>query len=250
MIRSGMLRYARYQAGDFLLQKASVPAVLALFIGGMTVYMSSRGLVPLDWSTEMGAASARAVLKQASDLFFPLAAFLGVNAISSADRQHGHVRFVFSKPVVVPFYYLQQWAVYGAALVLLGGALAVLLQLFTTTIPVVGAMEAAALTWILVGGIGYLCSSVTRFDGALLILGWVVSNILRSLASMQPESPLPSWLLPIVKALPPVDRLDTARSALYAGQSIGSGSVLHVVGYGLACLALGTLILRRRSLIT
>jgi len=250
MMRSGMLRYARYQAGDFLLQKASVPAVLALFIGGMTVYMASRGFMPLDWSTDMGAANARTVLKQALDIFFPLAAFLAVDSISSGDRQHGHVRFLFSKPVAVPAYYLQTWLVYGGMLVALGGAFTLLLQLFTTRLPIAGAMEAAALTWMLVGGLGFLFSTLTRMDGAILILAWMLSSVLRSAAAMRPESPLPEWLLPIVKVLPPADRLDAARTALYAGHSAGSGSVLHVVGYGLACLVLGTLILRRRSLIT
>ena len=78
-MRSGMLRYARYQAGDFLLQKASVPAILALFIGGLTVYLASHRSVPIDWSAPLGADNARAVLKQALDLFVPLAAFLAVN---------------------------------------------------------------------------------------------------------------------------------------------------------------------------
>ena len=158
-MRSGMLRYARYQAGDFLLQKASVPAILALFIGGLTVYLASHRSVPIDWSAPLGADNARAVLKQALDLFVPLAAFLAVNGISSGDRQRGYVRFLFAKPIVVPAYYVQTWLVYGGMLALLAGALTMLLQLFTTALPVGGAMAAAGRGSII--NIGSLYASVS-----------------------------------------------------------------------------------------
>ena len=249
-MRSGMLRYARYQAGDFLLQKASVPAILALFIGGLTVYLASHRSVPIDWSAPLGADNARAVLKQALDLFVPLAAFLAVNGISSGDRQRGYVRFLFAKPIVVPAYYVQTWLVYGGMLALLAGALTMLLQLFTTALPVGGAMAAAALTWILLGGLGFMLSTLTRRDGALVILVWMLASLLRAAAAMQPESPLPSWMLPVVKLLPPADRLDAVRTALYGVHAVDTAAVLHVVAYGLSCLAVGTFVLRRRSLIT
>lgn len=250
MIRSGTLRYARYQAVDFLGQKASIPGILALFIGGMTLYLATKQRTPVNWTTEDGTHFAQVILKQGLDIFFPLSALLGINGISSADRQHGHVRFFFSKPVVVPGFYLQAYVVYGLLLTVLGGAFALLLQSFTTAVPVVGAMEAGALTWILIGGVGFLLSSLTRFDGALLVLSWLVSSILRAAAAIKPETPLPGWLLPIVKVLPPVDRLDAVRTALYNGHAAATAPTMHVIGYGLAALVLGVLVLRRRSLIT
>jgi hypothetical protein len=250
MIRAGTLRYARYQAFDFLLQKASIPAVLTLFLGGMTLYITSRQRTPVDWSSEEGTRAALQILKQGMDIFYPLAAFLGINAISSADRQHGHVRFLFSKPVVVPAFYLQTFVVFGAMLTLLGGTFALALQSFTTGIPVGGTMFAGALTWILIGGVGFLLSSLTRIDGALLVLVWLVSSILRTTAAARQARVLPDWLLPIVKGLPPVDRLDAVRTALYNQQSASSSPTLHVIGYGLLALALGAVVLRRRSLVT
>ena len=250
MIRAGTLRYARYQAIDFLLQKASIPGILALFIGGMSVYLSTKQRTPVIWTSEDGARYAIVILKQAMDIFYPLATLLGINAISSADRQHGHVRFFFSKPVVVPRFYLQAYVVYGLLLTVLGGAFALLLQSFTTAIPVLGAMEAGVLTWILLGGVGFLLSSLSRFDGALLVLSWLASSILRVAAAEKPESALPHWLLPIVKGLPPVDRLDAVRTALYNGHAAAAAPTMHVMGYGLAALVFGVLVLRRRSLIT
>jgi MYXO-CTERM domain-containing protein len=53
-----------------------------------------------------------------------------------------------------------------------------------------------------------------------------------------------------VKGLPPVDRLDAVRTALYNQQSASSSPTLHVIGYGLLALALGAVVLRRRSLVT
>ncbi len=249
-MRTGALRYLRFQIGDFLLQKASIPLILAGVVGGMSVWVGSHQARPMDWNSVDGIRIAGQILKQSMDIFLPLLAFLSINSISSADRQHGHVRFFFSKPVPVTGYYLQTWCVYGLLVTLMGGLFTLVMQSFTTPLPVFGAMEAAALTWVLAGGVGYLLSSLTRIDGAVLILIWLVSSVLRTVAAIRPETPLATWLLPLVKLLPPVDRLDAVRTALYGGQAPGSGAVLHIVAYGLCGLVLGVIVLRRRSLIT
>lgn len=249
MIRSGTLRYARFQAGDFLMQKVSLPAILVLVIGGLTVYGVGHAPTPIEWASPDGKRFARQILNQTLPVFSALTAFLGVNAMVSGDRHHGHARFYFSKPVHVPWFYLQGWLVGGLVMVTVAGLLAALLQAFTTTIPVAAAMASAALSWTLVGGFGFLLSVLMRFDGAVLISTWLLAAILRDMAS-RTDSPLPQWARMIAKVLPPVDRLDAVRSTLLDGGTPGTSALTHVIGYGLAGLVLGTILLRRRSLVT
>ena len=132
----------------------------------------------------------------------------------------------------------------------LGAIFALALQFFTTNLPMLRVAAAGALTWILIGGLGFLLSSLMRRDGAVLLVIWLLSWTLRSAAALPPENPMPRWLRVVAWGLPPVDRLDAVRTAFYVGRDAPTGALLHIVGYGLVALVLGIVIVRRRSLVS
>jgi hypothetical protein len=108
-------------------------------------------------------------------------------------------------------------------------------------------MEAAALTFVLVGGLGFLLGALTRIDGALLILLYVLSLILQQLTFAPRGIPngSPAWLVRVAGALPPVLKLDHVRDALYAGQPVDTWPLVHLLAYG-GCAAIAGLVLLRR----
>jgi ABC-type polysaccharide/polyol phosphate export permease len=109
-------------------------------------------------------------------------------------------------------------------------------------------MAAAALTFVLIAGLGLLFSTLTRFDGAVVALLYVISMALQQVASMPVPKPLPAWLTWLAGVLPPVHKLDHLRDQLYAGQPLVTGSLWHVLAYGLGAFALGLVALRRLPL--
>jgi hypothetical protein len=112
-------------------------------------------------------------------------------------------------------------------------------------------MEAAALTFALVGGVGLLLGALTRFDSAALIVIYILGLILQQLANASGalnSGGLPSWLTAAGRGLPPVVQLDLLREQLFAATPLDQAQLWHVLGYGAACWALGLILLRRLPL--
>ena len=116
----------RYQAVDFLLYRAALPAGIAVVLGGSLVSAAGRGI---DFSTPAGARWADQFVGTFGTLFLHLSAFLGVARLVSDDRSTGTYRFLFAKPVSVPRFYVQQWLLHGALLTVIASGIAFLTAL-------------------------------------------------------------------------------------------------------------------------
>ena len=93
-------------------------------------------------------------------------------------------------------------------------------------------------------------SALTRFDGALLAVTYLVANITQQIAAaVKPNEPaLPLWVKTLATALPPIFKMDQLRSFLYAHAAIEMTDVAYVVGYGGAAFLIGLLLLRKLPL--
>ena len=247
MRRGGALAYARFQIGDYLLQRAAVALILVLFVGGLPLWGMLRGQPEL-FRNPRNAMSAMQLYTGTVALFLPLGAFLAGSGIISSDRHQGYFRFYFSKPVNVLAYYGQAYLLHGLAFVALFGALTWAWGTLAVHVSVHRAMEAAALTFVLVGGLGLLFSVLLRFDGLLLVLVYVVALILQQIANLPGRSQLPAWAVQVSKVLPPVYVMDQVRNHLYAAESVSSADVWLVVGYGAGAFVLGLVLLRTLAL--
>lgn len=236
----------RYQVADFLVYRAALPVGIALGLGGMLVSQAGRGL---DFSTPLGQRWAAEFLGTFGTLVIHLAAFLGVTRLVSDDRANGYARFLFSKPVGVPRFYAQLWVAHGALLVALVTGIAVLAARAFAPAPVsVGGIAATmALTWVLVGGVGFALSAVTSYDAILLVVAFVGSEMLHALKDV-PESPLWPWLQQVTRLTLPLHKLAYVRASLMAGDAVPWPHVAQVVAYGVGAFALGIVVVRRRAL--
>ena len=244
------LAYTRFQLGDYLLQRAAVALVMVLFITGLPLWGMLRNQ-PDFFRNPSNAVLEMQLYTATIALFLPIGAFLAGAGVISADRHQGFFRFYFSKPVNVVGFYVQTYLLHGAVFVALFGALTWGWGALTIHVSVHRAMEAAALTFTLVGGLGLLFGVLLRFDGLLLVGVYVVSMTLQQIVGLPglPGQPrLPEWAVQLAKVLPPVYKMDEVRNHLYAAEAISAADVWHVVGYGLGAFVLGLFLLRKLAL--
>jgi ABC-type multidrug transport system permease subunit len=250
-MNASLLRYGSWQARDYLTQRLVPPLILVAFFAGLPTYMMTKNASPGFMQSPEGIRFAKQVFSQSVTLFLPLGSGLAAVGMISSDRHQGYFRFLFSKPVNVVAYYAQAYAVRAAVFVATFGLITWGFGALTVHLSVHRAMEAAALTFALVGGVGLLLGALTRFDSAVLIAIYVLGLILQQLTSA-PGAPknagLPSWLAAVGSGLPPVVQLDQLREQLYAGMPLDQPHLWHVLGYAAACWALGLVLLRRLAL--
>ena len=242
-----MLSYARFQLGDYLLHRAAVALVMVVFVAGLPLWGMLRDEPDL-FKNPNNAVLAMQLYTGTVALFLPVGAFLAGVGIISADRHQGFFRFYFSKPVNVVAFYAQTYLLHGLVFIALFGALTWGWGALAIHVSVHRAMEAAALTYVLVGGLGLLFSVLLRFDGLLLVVVYLISNVLQQIVSMPGRPRLPPWAVQFSAVLPPVYQMDQARNHLYAAEAIPAADIWHVVGYGVGAFVLGVLLLRKLAL--
>lgn len=240
--RARLARYALYQGRDFAVQRG----VPILIVGALLLLLSVEGARAWRGAGGAGGAAelARASLAALLDVFAPTATLLAVNGIVSNDRRRRFYRLLFAKPVSLSRYYVQAWLVSAAGTlvcaVLLLGAFALVVQ------PVFppGALLFVALYFLLFGGLGFLLSAVTRHDWLALGLVWAMARLLRSLLPADA-----SWYgRAIDLLLPPLHVLEALGGPLVHGEPVPGAGCAWIVAYGVASLALGSIIVRRRPL--
>lgn len=248
MRRGRLVAYLRFQLEDYLVQRAAIALILVLFVAGLPLWSTLRGQ-PDFFKGPRGAAFAMQLYSGTLALFLPVGAFLGGSAIVSTDRHQGFIRFYFSKPVNVLAYYVQTYVLHCLVFVALFGALTWAFGAFTVHVSVHRAMEAAALTFVLVGGLGFLLSTLTRFDGGLVVLLYVISMTLQQVVAQPARADvLPGWLRQLSRILPPAYALDQLRNHLYAREALDQWQLWHVIGYGAGAFLLGFFALRKLPL--
>ncbi len=242
-----LLRYARYQIPEFIQHRLALPIILLAFIAGLPTYLMTKNVPPGWLQSPQGINSVKQLFSQSLTLFLPLGAFVASVGVISADRQQGYFRFLFSKPVNVLAYYFQTYVLHAIIYIAVFGLMVWGFGAYTFHFSVHRAMEAAALTFVLIGGIGLLFGAVTRFDAAVLIVTYIAALILQQAANA-PSAHLPAWLAAIGRALPPVLKLDAVRNALYAADPVDVTQLWHVLGYGGGAALVGFILLRRLPL--
>jgi hypothetical protein len=250
-VNTRLLRYSRFQVPEFIQHRLALPLVLIAFVAGLPTYLMTKN-VPTGWmQSPQGINLAKQMFAQSITLFLPLGAFVAAVGVISADRQQGYFRFLFSKPVNVLAYYAQTYALHGIVFVLTFGAIVWAFGSYTIHFSVHRSMEAAVLTFVLIGGVGLLLGALTRYDGAALIAFYVLALMLQQLMSAPnglKNGGLPAWLAAFANGLPPVGKLDHLRDHLYAGTALDMPELWHVLGYGGGAALLGFFLLRRLPL--
>ena len=118
-MQSNLRRYLLWQLRDFVRERGYAVLIVG-FLLGFTVVGPVRGM-----GRAIDANLARTMLIMILTQVGFILPFITLNGIVSTDRKMGYYRFLFSKPVSIPGYYIQLFIVYfigflAATLILLG----------------------------------------------------------------------------------------------------------------------------------
>ena len=237
-----LARYGRWQLRDYLVERG----VSTFLLGALIL------LVPTAMAGPAAREAGPALFAGGLGTFSTLGAIFALNGLSSTDRQRGYFRFLFSKPVSVPRYYAQDCALRLAGLLLVSLLLLAAFAVLAGAGLPLWALAHVALTYVLVGGVGFLLAAITHHDGLALVAVLVVTTLTRAGATLLgwAGSGVAGALQFVSTLLPPLHLLDAARESLAAGTPPAPGVLLWVLAYGLGCLGAGLLVLRHRPLAT
>ena len=130
-MQKNLMAYGRYQLTDYLLHRASLPTIFIALLAGLPVYFAIHTSAESPFLAFNGPELATAMFNGSVSLFLPLGLFFAVAGTISGDRAKGYYRFLFSKPVNVVHFYVQQFALSGVVYVLLYAIIVWIFGLFT-----------------------------------------------------------------------------------------------------------------------
>jgi ABC-type multidrug transport system permease subunit len=228
--RSRLSDYAVWQAWDFLRERGLSILLVGGLVGMQVIHLSS------GFGTLQETMVAHALMP-----FVPLFVLLSINRIVSADRTMGYYRLLFSKPVSVSLYYAQRYVITLVGLLLCVALLCGIAVACGVALPVFSILAYVTILYLSLGGVGFLLSVITRFDWTLLLAIWYGSELLFLQFGER------RWHA-VLNVLPPSRLVEPVRDALLRGDMPSGGALAWLVGYGVACLIAGILLLERRPL--
>lgn len=238
-----VLRYARWQGWDHLRGAGLVIGAGAVLIGFILWRVSA--------SNPGAAGGAEAMLPFfLAQLGWPLV-LLVTSGMVSGDRVEGYYRALFSAPVSPTGFYLQRYLLGGAVLATLPVALAVAvwasLGAWVAPWTFVGILM---LYYLVLGGLVFCWSTIGRRDWAIGLTIYFAHGTITS--AERAGATLPAWVETIYRVLPPFHLLDFGGPG---GDGVrppvlpaGVTEWAHLVGYGVALLGIGVVVLRLRPM--
>jgi hypothetical protein len=239
-----LFAYIPWHARDSLM-RALAPAILATGVIGIPVYAFLGASEQVSASDPRGADIALNIYNSGITLALVLGSIILVNQVVALDREKQHFRFTLAHPVAAWEFYLQRFIVSLVLFVAVCTLIPVVFSALVLDVNVLAVAQSAALYGLLLGALAMLCGVLFAKDGLVLIIMFVVTNVMQDLAK---ADALASWLEPIARALPPLDRLAALRGDWMRGIRGDSGDVLYVVIYGAGMLALSLFLVKRLPL--
>src|SRR5687767_3802127 len=115
MRRARLWSYLGWQGRDFAAERGA-PLLIVATLMAFPIIMALRELRATAASPMQAEVSARYAIVQLFAEFSLIAVLIGINGVVSNDRVRGYYRFLFAKPVSIPRYYAQAYAVNGLGL--------------------------------------------------------------------------------------------------------------------------------------
>lgn len=271
--RSRLGAYALWQLRDYLLDKGIALAMVMLFVLATAYFPLRRELFDAEALERLRPIVVRLYEEFVSWLAL-LGALFATNGIVSDDRKNGYYRFLFAKPVRVPAFYAQKFAVHLGGYLLVATAL---LFTFAMTVgrtnmqcggeaglarmrcmlgyfggyldvravpyPSLSLLLTLAMLFVALGGVGFLLSAAWRVDWLSFMTVYIVSKVLWGF--FERDS---GWRGAAVHLLPPVHKLDGVYRAISRAEPLPMDDLRWLVLYGLACFVLGVWVVRKRPL--
>ena len=237
------LAYAGWHLRDTLLSRGVQAALIALLLG-LQILLPLRLALGAGWADDARGVEALALaVRSLEGLLPPILTLVAVNGIVAGDRRTGHYRLLFAKPVSVAGYYAQAWIALLATLLVVTLLLAGVFALAVRPVSPLPLLLMVLLTFGLLGSLGFLLSTLTRFDWLGLAALWIGAGMAHGA-----WAGAGGWRGVARLLLPPVHLLEPVHARLRAGAAPEADALLWIVGYGALCFALALLVVRRRPL--
>ena len=247
--RARLGRYFWWQFHDYMLHQAPATAAIVTMYAYLTLMPILNGSRTDGRRFDVATLPLPVVRDLFSDLLSSLmllGTLFATNGIVATDRKTGYFRFYFAKPVSAPRFYANAFVANGAGLLSVSLALLLAFALIVRPIFSVSFIPVVASIYIAFGGIGFLLSTIWRFDWLSLVSVAIASSLAWGMWGEDPG--IRGWL---VRLLPPMHRAaDLYAYVAGTSSSFSWPTQIWLTGYGAACFLIGLWILRTRSLAT
>lgn len=226
------LRYLPWMAWDV----ARGPGLGMAIVGVLTAFLITSLRV-----VTSGAGGEATVFLSILDTAVTVFALLATAGIVSTDFGQGYYRTLFARPVSPPLYYLLRWIVGGVAVLAATGVVGLAAAArIGADLPIGRVLVQAALFYLLLGGLVFLLSTVTRRDWLIAVLVVAAHGALGLARSF--GAAVSGAAAVLYTVLPPFRLVDV-------GQPVPAGGDLaYVLLYGLALVAAALAVIRLRPL--
>lgn len=240
MKRARLLRYSAWQMKDYAIERGIMVAILAVLNMTGPIF-SIRDLDPAERVIAPGSPVAMQIVVVIASLIL-LGILFSSQELISRSRKQGYYRLVFAKPVNPVAFYGQLFIVHLVGSVLLLMVIAILFSVAAVPLPLARIAAVAALSYLLLGGVGFLMSAFVSRDAIALIVFVALSVLGKNVAATHA-----GFGVRFANLLIPVDHL-AALKPLLVGGNAAPHDIGWVAGYGLVAFVLGLLAVRYRQL--
>ncbi|HEY2376871.1 MAG TPA: hypothetical protein VGH98_12910 [Gemmatimonadaceae bacterium] len=242
-------RYFWWQYHDYMLHQAPATTAVLIMYAYLTLMPILNGSLTNSRVYTVSTLPMTVVQGFFSDSmasFILLGTLFATNGIVATDRKTGYFRFYFAKPVSAPRFYTNAFIANGSGLLTVSLLLLFAFALLVRPIVPLSFIPVIAAMYVAFGGIGFMLSTIWRFDWLSLVTVGIVSSLGWGMWGEDPG--IRGWL---VHLLPPMHRT----SELYAYVAGTTSSFpwttqVWLTAYGATCFLIGLWILRTRSLAT
>jgi hypothetical protein len=230
-----LLPYALWQFRDYAINIALLSIILFGLLGALEVVTLHSATAMMATSRGYAVNLARMQGQSFQRLFAIYSAvgpIVALSGIISQDRSLGYVRFLFAKPVNPLRFYLQSFFVRAVGFFVVGGVL-------------------LALTFVAFGGIIFLTSALTKYDGLVTIAFLLLAVLVwGKWDGSKGFGHLLTYLFPPIDKFSGIDDWVSNVSSIDPRLPVVFPTkwVVWTVCYGVACLVLGVVMLRKRPL--
>ena len=240
--------YAGYQLRDYFAWRA-IPVLLATTAIAYA-YAAARGLT-LSAFDSAGGIDARDQLERAFEFVLAVFAFIAgavaAHGLVARDRARGYDRLLLSRPLSPTRYYTQGFALGGLGGVAVAAAGAELYAVAVHPVSVAGVAGYVAIAWLLVGGVAFLLSTLTRFHTPILALVFGADLALDRYASGLRSAVGGNVFVDMLQyLLPPGHVVVALREPFARGLAIDPRVLIWPAGFGLVSVLAAMILLRRR----
>jgi hypothetical protein len=253
--RARLARYGVWQLRDFAINIALISIVLFGLMGALEI-MQLSAMAALSGTNRAFAANLAQMRAQSFTrtlgIYSTVGPIIALSGIVANDRAMGYVRLMFAKPLNPLAFYLQSFVVRLIGYLAVAAVLVAAYGYFEPTAPVTRIAASLLLGFIAYGGMVFLASTLSKYDGLVTIAFLLMSAI--AWGKWGAEAGVRRFIPYLV---PPIDKFGDVNGWATGLVPYGSHDptpfptkwVAWTICYGVACLLLGLVALRTRALV-